>query len=68
MLAINAAADERNPPEIGVLEREMKRVRNARVLLIPASEETPGHGTTGRAKFYAKELAQVLKSAPRLGP
>jgi homoserine O-acetyltransferase len=37
------------------------------VLLIPASTETAGHGTTGNAKWYAKELAEVLRSAPR-GP
>ena len=67
VLAINAADDERNPPELGVLEREMKRVRNGRVLLIPASENTAGHGTTAMAKFYQRELAEVLQSAPRLG-
>jgi len=65
LLAINAADDERNPPETGVLDREIKRVRNGRVLLIPASEQTAGHGTTGQAKFYKKELAELLQSAPR---
>ena len=66
VLAINAADDERNPPELGVLEREMKRVRNGRVLMIPASENTSGHGTTGNAKFYQRELAEILQTAPRL--
>jgi len=66
LLAINAADDERNPPETGVLDREIKRVKNGRVLLIPASSETAGHGTTGQAKFYKKELADLLQSAPRL--
>ena len=66
VLAINAADDERNPPELGILDREMKRVRNGRVLLIPASESTAGHGTTGNAKFYVRELAEVLQAAPRL--
>ena len=61
----NAADDERNPPELGVLEREMKRVKNGRVFLIPGSESTAGHGTTGQAKFWKKELAEVLQSAPR---
>jgi len=59
--------DERNPPETGILDREIKRVKNGRVLLIPASEHTAGHGTTGQAKFYKKELAEVLQSAPRRG-
>ena len=66
LLAINAADDERNPPELGILDREIQRVRNGRVLLIPASEATAGHGTTGSAKWYAMELAQLLEQAPRL--
>jgi homoserine O-acetyltransferase len=65
LLAINAADDERNPPKLGVLDREIKRVKNGRVLLIPNSEETFGHGTPGRAKFWKKELAELLQSAPR---
>ncbi len=64
---INAADDERNPPELGVLEREMKRVKNGRVFLIPASENTAGHGTTGQAKFWKDELAKLLQTAPRRG-
>jgi homoserine O-acetyltransferase len=68
LLAINAADDERNPPENGVMDREIKRVKNGRVLLIPASADTAGHGTTGNAKFYKKELAELLQSAPRLAP
>jgi homoserine O-acetyltransferase len=68
VLAINAADDERNPPELGLLDREIKRVKNGRALLIPASESTSGHGTTGNARFYSRELAELMKSAPRLGP
>ena len=68
VLAINAADDERNPPELGLLEREMKRVRNGRILLIPASPETAGHGTTGSAKWYQREIGELLQSAPRLAP
>ena len=66
VLAINAADDERNPPELGILDREMKRVKNGRVLLIPASESTAGHGTTANAKFYLRELGEVLQAAPKL--
>ncbi|HEY2337418.1 MAG TPA: alpha/beta fold hydrolase [Burkholderiales bacterium] len=65
LLAINSADDERNPPETGVLDREIKRVKNGRIFLIPASPDTAGHGTTGNAKWYKKELEEVLKSAPR---
>jgi homoserine O-acetyltransferase len=68
LLAINSADDERNPPELGVLEREIRRVKNGRVFLIPASDQTAGHGTTGQAKFWKDELAQLLARAPRLSP
>jgi len=67
LLLINAADDERNPPETGVTEAAMKRIKNGRLLLIPASEDTRGHATTGMAKFYAKELSAFLQSAPRKG-
>jgi homoserine O-acetyltransferase/O-succinyltransferase len=65
LLAINAADDERNPPETGVTEAAMKKVRNGRLLLIPASEETRGHGTTGMAKFYKQQLQEFLRSAAK---
>ncbi len=65
LLAINAADDERNPPESGIMERELKRVKNGRLYLIPASEETRGHGTTGMAKFYKNELQQFLEKVPQ---
>jgi homoserine O-acetyltransferase/O-succinyltransferase len=65
LLAINSTDDERNPPELGVLEREIKRVKNGRVLLVPDSEETAGHGTTARARFWKQELEKVLQTAPR---
>ena len=65
LLAINSADDERNPPELGVLDREIKRVKNGRVLLIPASEQTAGHGTTFQARFWKKDLADLLQTAPR---
>jgi homoserine O-acetyltransferase len=65
LLAINSADDERNPPETGIMDRELKRVKNGKLLLIPASEETRGHGTTGMAKFWAKEVKDLLASAPK---
>jgi len=65
LLAINSADDERNPPELGVLDREIKRVKNGRVLLIPASDQTAGHGTTFQARFWKKELAELLQTVPR---
>ena len=61
LLAINSADDERNPPELGVLDREIRRVKNGRVLLIPASDKTIGHGTTSRAQFWKKDLEELLR-------
>jgi homoserine O-acetyltransferase len=60
LLAINSADDERNPPELGVLDTAIKRVKNGSVLLIPASADTAGHGTTAQAKFWTAALADLL--------
>jgi homoserine O-acetyltransferase/O-succinyltransferase len=65
LLAINAMDDERNPPETGIMEREIKRVKNGKLHMIPASDDTRGHGTTGQAKFYKQQLQELLQSAPR---
>lgn len=65
LLAINAADDERNPPETGVTETAIKRIKNGRIFLIPASTETRGHLTTGNAKFYARQLQELLQTAPQ---
>ncbi len=67
LLAINSADDERNPPETGVTAEALKQVKNGRLLLIPASIETRGHGTTGSAKFYKQQLEELLRSAPSRG-
>ena len=65
VLAINSADDERNPPETGVLDREIKRVKNGKVFLIAASDQTAGHGTTGQARFWKQQLGELLQSVPR---
>lgn len=65
VLAINAADDERNPPETGVTDAAIKRISNGRLHLIPASTETRGHLTTGNAKFYARQLQELLQTAPQ---
>ena len=43
----------------------LKRVKNGRLYLIPASEDTRGHGTTGMAKFYKQQLQELLQTAPK---
>jgi homoserine O-acetyltransferase len=65
VLAINAADDERNPPETGVTEAALKRVKHGKLYLIPASTETRGHLTTGNAAFYQQQLRELLATAPQ---
>jgi len=65
VLAINSADDERNPPETGVTVEAMRRVKNGKLFLIPASEQTSGHLTTAYAKFYKQELQEFLQMVPR---
>jgi homoserine O-acetyltransferase len=65
LLLINSADDERNPPETGITDAAMKRVKNGKLYLIPASTETRGHGTTANAKFYTEQVRQLLQSAPQ---
>ncbi len=64
VLVINAADDERNPPETGITDTAMKRIKNGRIHLIPASTATRGHATTGNAKFYSEQIRELLASAP----
>jgi homoserine O-acetyltransferase len=61
VLAINSADDERNPPELGIMEREIKRVRQGRYVLIPTGPDTRGHGTMGLAKLWKQYLAELMQ-------
>jgi homoserine O-acetyltransferase len=65
LLAINSADDERNPPETGIMERELKRVKNGKLYLIPVSEEGTGHGTVFKAKLWKQQVQELLVTAPR---
>jgi homoserine O-acetyltransferase len=64
VLAINAGDDERNPAELGITAREIKRVANGRYYEIPPSDTTRGHGTSGDAKYYKDLLAEMLNGTP----
>jgi homoserine O-acetyltransferase/O-succinyltransferase len=66
LLAINSADDERNPPELGLLDAALKRIKNSQALVIPGSPDTAGHGTAARAKAWAPVFADFLAKAPRL--
>jgi homoserine O-acetyltransferase len=60
VLVINSADDERNPPELGIMQKELKRVKSSELYLIPASEQTLGHSTTGQAKWWKEKLSQWM--------
>jgi homoserine O-acetyltransferase/O-succinyltransferase len=64
LLQINSADDFINPPEIGIAEREIKRVKNGRFVLLPASDQTHGHGTHSYAAVWQQYLAQLLAQSP----
>jgi homoserine O-acetyltransferase len=57
---VNSGDDFINPPDLGIAEREIKRVKQGRFVLIPASDDTHGHGTHTWAKFWKSELVQLL--------
>lgn len=65
VMHINSADDFINPPELGIAEREIKRVKRGRFVLLPASEETFGHGTHTRADIWKKYLWELLDGSKR---
>ena len=60
---INSADDFINPPELGLAEREIKRVKNGRFVLLPASDQTHGHGTHTWAALWQQYLGQLLQAS-----
>ncbi|HEX3603569.1 MAG TPA: alpha/beta fold hydrolase [Steroidobacteraceae bacterium] len=68
LLQINSADDFVNPPDLGIAEREIKRVKNGRFVLLPASEQTHGHGTHTWAAVWQPYLAQLLASSKSGAP
>jgi homoserine O-acetyltransferase len=61
LLAINSADDLINPPELGILEREIKRVASGRAVVIPLSDQTRGHGSHTMAALWKDQLLRLLK-------
>jgi len=69
LFAIDSADDEINPPELGILEREIKRVKQGRYILIPSSDETRAHQTYNLAVVWKNHLLELLHiSDPGGGP
>jgi homoserine O-acetyltransferase len=64
LLAINSADDEINPPELGVVEPAIKRIKDARFVLIPASDKTNGHFTYFFAALWKQHLVDFMNELP----
>jgi homoserine O-acetyltransferase len=65
LVAINFADDIINPPELGILEREIARVKRGRAVTYPLSDRTAGHGTHTIAAVWKDELGRLLKESER---
>jgi homoserine O-acetyltransferase len=65
LLAVNSADDLINPPELGILEREIKRVAKGRAVVLPLSEKTRGHGSHTIAALWKGELDRLLKESAK---
>jgi homoserine O-acetyltransferase/O-succinyltransferase len=57
---VNSADDQINPPELGISEKEIKRVKKGQFVLLPITDETRGHGTHTQAAVWKQYLAQLL--------
>lgn len=62
LIAINSADDFINPPELRIIEREIKRVKRGRFVLLPITDQTRGHGTHTIATIWQGYLKELLKA------
>ncbi len=60
LLAVNSADDLINPPELGILEQEIKNVKQGRAIVVPLSDRTRGHGTHTLAAVWMEYMAELL--------
>jgi homoserine O-acetyltransferase len=65
LLAVNSADDLINPPELGVLERDIKRVRNGRAVVLPLTPDTRGHGSHTVAALWKTYLQRLLSESEK---
>ncbi|HXN65791.1 MAG TPA: alpha/beta fold hydrolase [Candidatus Acidoferrales bacterium] len=65
VLSINSEDDQVNPPELGIAEREIKRVKNGKFVLLPITDQTRGHGTHSLPAVWGNYLAELLHSLGR---
>ena len=63
VMFVNSADDFINPPELGIAEREIKRVKKGRFILLPISDQTHGHGTHTWAAAWQQYLKDLLEES-----
>jgi homoserine O-acetyltransferase len=63
LLAVNSADDLINPPELGILEREIARVKRGKAVVLPFGAQTRGHGTHTLAATWKEYLSQLLRES-----
>ena len=68
LLAINFEDDLINPPELGILEREIRRVKRGKAIVIPRSDRTRGHGTHTLAAVWKEHLVGLLAATEPASP
>ena len=64
ILAINSADDFVNPPELGIVEKLITRVKNAKFVMIPISDQTRGHGTHSIPAVWGNYLKDFISTLP----
>src|SRR5262249_39395970 len=63
LIAINSADDFINPPELGIMEGQIKRVQRGRFVLLPITDQTRGHGTHTIASIWQGYLKELLNES-----
>ncbi len=61
LVAINSADDEVNPPELGLMEKEIKKVKDGKYILLPITDQTSGHGTHSNPLVWGNYLKALLE-------
>jgi homoserine O-acetyltransferase len=62
---VNSADDTINPPELGILEREIRRVKKGKAVVLPITPQTRGHGTHTLPAIWKEHLADLLRRSQR---
>lgn len=60
LIAVNSADDQVNPPELGLMEKQIQRIENAKFVLLPITDETSGHGTHSNPVIWGKYLEELM--------